>query len=367
MIRNINNLRDKEQIIENEALVFGKSHELIQEYAKYINYDNTFGLFSESGLLKSSLSIYPRKMYSQGMHYESMGIGHVATRPEYRMEGNMKKLLQYVLNYGYENNYDIGMLYPYKYELYKGSGFRIGEYSQRIEIALDKFICKEEKGKLIKFTKNKQDIVNELHLKYIQYIEAGDMDDPSFLEKDCGRIFRYFWVNGNEKIKSYIEFIVDDNQSINIEKFFFFDDEGIQGMLGILSSLAERYNKLIWEIPYGINIYEYISGVENVLIQNKVKMLVRIINLEGLISKIVYNYKDIVINVTDGIIQNNNGNFLLSSNGNKKLLFDHNSIDIKMDISELTSMLFDCYKKAIKKNDLAFNDITIKMYSENFF
>lgn len=370
MFRKIYSINDKKQIIENERISFGKSRENNLDYQKYIDTNNTFGIFNLQGDLKSSLSIYPRNIISNNINLRVLGIGHVATRPEFRNQGNMKKILEQVLVYGWNNNYDVSILYPYSCALYQSTGFRICEYCHRIELDLEQLKQIEPQGRMEKCDSRQVDSVNKIYKKYIKFLNRGEIKKNVLYEEKNEREVRFFWRNKKKIRKSFIEFVLDNEKNIKINKFYYFDNEGLYGMLGAMRVFAGRYKRLIWDIPDGININACISKLENVEIVTKVKTMIRIINLEKLLLKIPYNYKkDMYLEVIDPIIKENTGIYRLSKNGNKKIDKKSSAIQaISMNIEELTSILFEENKGVnYRKNETRWNKLQLQIHIEQYF
>jgi predicted acetyltransferase len=94
-------------------------------------------VLEEDGEIKTQLRIiYPRLWLGQGT-VAMAGITSVATPPEYRRQGHLKKLLTAVLHDLHESGYGISTLYPFSFPFYKKFGYEQASTRKNISVKID--------------------------------------------------------------------------------------------------------------------------------------------------------------------------------------------------------------------------------------
>ena len=126
---------------------------------------------NEAGKMVASLVVLPHDVYFDGQIVKSGGIGGVASLPEHRRGGNIRKLFELIMNDMYDEDYTFSYLYPFSFTYYRMFGYELGTTNLAIEVDVDKLFKYKQKGHAEVFEKDTDptDIVaiyNEFAKKY---------------------------------------------------------------------------------------------------------------------------------------------------------------------------------------------------------
>lgn len=94
------------------------------DFHYWIEHSTTLGAYDDKKVV-GQLLILPLNMTVHGVHYKMGGIGFVATYPEYRQQGIMKRLMTEALKKMRDNGQTISVLAPYSVSFYRYFGWEL--------------------------------------------------------------------------------------------------------------------------------------------------------------------------------------------------------------------------------------------------
>lgn len=241
--------------------------------------------------------------YSILLHHskiDAFALSGVATEPEYRGQGLAGSLIKYALNKAYKLGYDFSFLYPFQYEYYQKFGYNLSYNKHKY-----KTVCIEK------------EVVSKLVLCDMFSLDEFAKIYARFVEHKNGFVLRnvqYFGVHMKE--------LQCDN---NIFCFIIGDKKGYFAINSVENTIEELAfeGKLETALKEITNYYKKSLTFENLyeidsMISTKEKhCMARVVSVQRLLEKIKINDADILVNITDDIIEENNGVWHISSSGGK--------------------------------------------------
>ena len=225
----------------------------------------TWGYFS-GGKMVSCITDIPYAMRFDGHNTGMTGIGGVASLPETRHGGKIRKIFESLLREEYENGTEFSSLNPFSHSFYRMFGYEL--CNDRNEVTIQSSVFKKLKpsGRFEQhFPGDPTDILQKIHEQYIadinQTILRNHWDDDlawkmfthSSPYKDD--IFTYIWHDEKDNPRSYISFrreMQDGGAVLFIREIVFTDGEALQNALAFFSLLSFR--EFRWEAPTFIPI-----------------------------------------------------------------------------------------------------------------
>lgn len=124
IIRSLNPEDMKESMrLSQFAFQFELAPEELKERLARLKPEEAWGMFTEDGELAAKLTLLPLEAYIGGQALPMGGIAGVATWPEYRRGGLVKRLLQHALTVMKERGQTVSFLHPFQFEFYRRFGW----------------------------------------------------------------------------------------------------------------------------------------------------------------------------------------------------------------------------------------------------
>lgn len=262
------------------------------------------------------------------------GIGGVASLPQYRRMGGIRKCFESALPDMYKNGYEFSYLYPFSTAYYRKFGYELCCEKIRYQIklsavpsfSLDGNCFLLEKGS--NFLEDIKQIYKVWQNKYNMMVINEDYEyawvENSNPSKDQHFTYIYKTLDGTPK--GFITFQKVDNgtvRNINCSRLMFTDLEGFKGLMNLMRSLASDHEFLTFVLPTDQSIVplfpEWSMGAgKRELLHSG---MVRVINVEKVLTMAKYKGDgDIVIEVSDAIIPQNNNRFYINYKDGEALL-----------------------------------------------
>lgn len=358
-------IASKEQItkvLENEAISFMTNMEAYDEYRKYINKENTFGLFDDETLY-SSLSIFPYYANLNNNALPIWGIGHVATFPEYREKGYFKILMKSVFKDAVRKGIPAVSLFPYCYELYRNLGFIELFWTSSIQTVLEN-IKDIKNGQLFSCNMDLCHQLQELYSCYIKDKNGCEIRNLNFWKRYLmdNSFHTYIWYDNRGKSKGYVMFeIVEEMENrckvLKIKEIIYDSEITLSSMLGQLKKWYPRVKMINWSGIGDVYLPRYFKQIRNQTVASQITTMFRVIDIKKAIQCWNLDVDNLrtIIKVNDKFCEWNSEPFELTIN-NGKAYFMHTTLapEIEMNIETFTQMYFGAisYEEALNNCEI---------------
>lgn len=292
----------------------------------------------------------------RGSWIKMAGMTRVACRPEYRRQGYITKLFQFVFKKIHEQNFLVSVLYPFVFSFYQNLGYGQADSLHVYTIKSSDIIQEPVSNRVIveDFDPNYKRC-QPLYKRLSQQID-GLVKRPASVWKNLDS---WDWK------KHGFQFICQDSQGrdvgylllrferknqdypfpfLGVREIVYFDSETKQAFLNFLAN-HDSQREYIKLVPFEFNLLPYLKSPrmkENQVIANS---MFRVIDVEQLLPRLKYREdinERITIDLEDPATQCpwNNGVFTLEvENGNGKIITQSSSDSLRMGIKAFSQVL----------------------------
>ncbi|MHA1983465.1 MAG: GNAT family N-acetyltransferase [Candidatus Hodarchaeales archaeon] len=320
--------------------------EILKKYVSPLTY---FGMF-DGDVLASSLIIIHFFQKIRGYTFSMAGVAGVATKPEYRRKGLVRKLFDEAFSFCLKEKMPISTLYPFKYSYYEQFDYvwvddliiLTGNVSDIKKIETKDYTVEEEKSyekaiaRVKPLYKQFYDNVNGL-------IERSKSNNVFERRLDKGYFF--FSKNNTGKDTGYIVLRFNDEETISVREVIALDKQTRQNLWNFISLHKDqrKYYKISDYYPHSIQSYPYIKEPREISHKVIANSMLRIVNVQDVLENIAYpnNTESIDFELNDEICKWNNGcwNLTVEKGIGKIKKIDKTGLNTKIDNKGLALLL----------------------------
>ena len=138
---------DFSEALHLNAVSYNQTSDLAITASTSEDLKNAFGLF-ENGRLCSAMISHEQRIFFEGSTMPVAGIGNVATYPEHRRKGYVRKLFNYLFPRMREQGQVFSMLFPFSYPYYRAFGYELGYSKNQYTLPLSQLKPNTTQGSL---------------------------------------------------------------------------------------------------------------------------------------------------------------------------------------------------------------------------
>lgn len=317
----------------------------------------------EDNLLAAKLHIVPYHININSQRWKMGGLAGVATYPEFRRNGYVKRLIIKALERMQQEEQIVSLLHPFDIGFYRKFGWEVFTENRKLHIEKkDLKFLESQHGSIKRFTK-------EYHHPDIEGIYAQFSNNYTGMlvrEGDWwknhvygdGQVAVYY--DKRNEAKGYILFEVKD-QNMDIQEFVALNHESRCGLWNFIC----QHDSMVHSITILTSNHELLPYI---LHQPKIKMeitpyfMARIVDAKQCLEKYQFNGSDnkVFIHLEDEYATWNNGSYLVG-NGEVQVFKDKPGSKcvqppkrgVRMDINSLTALVFG-YKRPTELYELGY-------------
>ncbi len=274
-----------------------------------------FGTFTDDNILISQIECGFKTCAYGKNNLKCAAVGGVASRPEYRRLGGVRKTFNAVFEHALNNNCAISILYPFSISYYRKFGYETilkhlnvtcsFKSFENLERFSDVTLATEEHRE--KLSKIYETITNKCNIMFKR--ENGE----NFCLTPYNSM-KYTYFSDNGESVGYI--VISPNRPekiIKVDEIGFTDKFALLNLLGFLRTYDGNYDTVIFEkLPLNTPVLNFIDD-ENKLVERKILYngAARILDFEAVLKTNCYpNEKGkFSVKLTDKEIKKNNGIF----------------------------------------------------------
>ncbi len=221
-----------------------------------------YGAFEDDGktLMAIAECINFQNYFGRGM-LGCVGIGGVATKPEYRRRGGVRQIFKEIERVSAEKSWDIGILYPFSTAYYRLFGYEnVGPFVSA-KVPFNRLAHLERNCSVDLLEQDKLDAMLSLYNK----TAAGSR---LAFRRETGKYFgvepyktglnTYMWKNSDGEYRAYVTYTVDrPTNTVRVGEIGFIDRESLCGMLGFLRCYDGNQEFISFEkLPVNSPVFE---------------------------------------------------------------------------------------------------------------
>ena len=236
---------EKMHVTRIQSIVFGghpNEQEIRDQIAKgEYDSENIYGAIDETGRVLAGMEVLTYIMWFDGHKVPMYGIGGVASLPESRRQGNVRKIFEKVFDDIYEKGAVFSHLYPFSYDYYRKFGYEHAGSVRRYKLPLENARKLKNNGTAHEFVKG-YDNSDEVRGKLIEIYEAYASRHNMMVSRNEDRwngVFKvalfgadrlYYWRDTSGEIKSWVKF-KKEGDTMQVHDIAWLDHESMLGIL----------------------------------------------------------------------------------------------------------------------------------------
>ncbi len=366
MVLEIKELTEKDYIESLKLSMYAFQYKIPEERKasriEKIKNHQVLGVWEENNLA-AKLHIIPFHIYMSGQEWKMGGIAGVATYPEYRRNGYVKKLLIQALEKMRNDQQIVSLLHPFDIGFYRKFGWEVFTENKKMLIdRKDLTFLNAQQGTIKRYTKEShhpdiESVYVQFSKKYMGML-VRDLKWWMNSVYDDGQIAVYF--NKRSEAQGYVLYETKD-QKMDVQELVALTQEARLGLWNFIC----QHDSMVETVSILTSDHELLPFI---LHQPKIKMevtpyfMARIVDAEQCLQKYLFNdvTEKIFLHIEDEYAPWNNGSYLLA-NGEVTVYKDKPGSScvqppqrgVRLDINTLTALIFG-YKRPTELFELGY-------------
>lgn len=254
-----------------------------------------------------------------------IGIGGVATLPEYRRQGAIRSIMQRVLSDARSRGYVFSYLYPFSYRFYHKFGFDIGCHRHELIIPMKELAHHATNGKMRAAGLKDLADFEAIYHQYARKINGAVLRTGNrwkmLLDKNPALDLRwtYIWSDEKGRDRAYVIYERQDNPQatspdghfLKVVDWAAVDQPALQALLGFLTTFSPQYQAVAINLPVHIPADSLLQEMSAVQIRRSTNGQVRVLHVEEALRRLTMpswlNEQSFTLRVTDAFLPENSG------------------------------------------------------------
>jgi len=356
--------------VQGIAFSFEVNEKDIREQIKKGEYnsDETYGAIDENGRVLAGMESLTYTMWFDGHKVPMYGIGGVASLPEIRRQGNIRKLFEKVFDDIYESGAVFSHLYPFSFDYYRKFGYESCGATKKYTLQLKPARRLKNNGNVYEFEKDgkAKDRLIEIYEIYASkhnlMLSRSENRWNDVFNIDPFKVERvYYWQDSDNNIKSWVKFKRKDD-TVEIRDIVWVDHESMLGIfqfVGMFEGTAEKMTfraspefvpDFYWNDLYDIQIENQWMGMNRVVNAKRAFELMKKPDGSGKFS----------IKINDGFAKWNNNTYIIEYSGGECSVNITNNSQADAEVNEraLMQMILGVYEpeQILSRDDVQINN-----------
>lgn len=307
----------------------------------------------------STFTSIPYRANFDGHSMLMMGIGGVATLPQYRRRGGVRSCFEKALPDMYDQGATFSYLYPFSTAYYRKFGYELGCQRDEYRLLL-RSMPKVPVGGYCKLLESGVNLKEEIRQVYTAWQNKYNMmtidEDIEYQWVDKAnpfkdKVYTYLYNDDDHNPLGYVTFAIkieDGSRNLDCTRFCFSSVKGFYGLLNLLISLASDHEYAILRLPTDIELGPLLPewSFGNVLQKREQFGMVRVVNVQKALTMArMRGTGSIVLDITDEQIQQNNARFEVEFFNDKatNVQSTEKPADLSMKIQDFSSLIVGRY------------------------
>ncbi len=306
----------------------------------------------EDGRIIANLQLPRYEASFDGGIYGMWGIGAVATLPQYRKGGSIRKIFEVALKEMYDEGQLFSYLYPFRSDFYRKFGYELGAYLSTYTYQSANCRALPQTGS-VRQAQTDADWEN-IKCIYNEYICDKNMavsrNEANWAGKrkqtpEKDRTYAYIWHNDAGKAQGYMVTRhspwENGKRILTAAEFCFTTAESFHGLLAFSGVFSSDYTHFRFTVPAGLNIRHLLTENTSTEVTTSTYGMSRVVNVQKVLE--VAKYKgdgSFTVAVKDAHIAQNNGtyNVTFGKNGTSVTKTDAPA-DLECEINMFTALI----------------------------
>ena len=320
-----------------------------------LHWDSRWAAFEDDDrTMMATFCVIPWRANFDGHAVTMGGIGGVASLPQYRRGGAIRRCFEAALPDMYERGMVLSYLYPFSNAFYRKFGYEIACDEARWRVKLSLLPSLDAPGRWAMQEKGADltaDIraIDEVRARRYNCAIFGGDTEYLWTEKDpfVTREYVYVYYDAAGRPSAYAAIRARPGQELECARCCFNDRAGLEGLLALLRRYAADHSHAVIPMPVDVDpraiFPEFSFGtVERSLVQ---RGMVRVVNVERALALArTKGEGTLVVRVADGQIPRNDGTFEVrfAPGAENEVRRTDAAPDVELSIQDFSRLLVGC-------------------------
>lgn len=321
---NIRSIRPEEEIkaLQVQSVAFSKGINFDTVEIDEEGYENIRAAFNDDGVLFACMRIIPMMVHFNNEIIQLGGVGDVATLPEYRRRGGIRRLMQASLAEMRERGMWLSYLFPFSIPYYRQFGYETCMYKTKAVIPTAAFQQFSTPGTVRAYYPGEDDsIIRQLYNAFSsQYNFMAVRDDAlwkSHLQTEPygNDYYTYIYSDQTGTPRAYISFaakkLAPYTFDMEIAELIWTTPQGLRGIFTFLKGFSSHFGNVLWDAPNDLDIKSLFQDSTQIQCEQQECGMARIVDFEQLMVNCKAPAGDgaFTIQIVDPFLEWNNASF----------------------------------------------------------
>ncbi len=345
-MKEIKRVREESELLETQLLheysfQYTLSNDQRQSRIQFLQNNEVWGEY-ENEELQSKLNLLHHIVWIEGKEFNMGGIAGVATWPEHRRKGSVKRLLKQSLISMREQGMTISYLHPFEFSFYRQFGWEWISTLKEITFKREDLQFLSQTSGYIKrgLERDNIDLLNQLYEKYAKRYN-GTLKRSAFwwdysVLKGGFKAAAYFSDEG--EATGYLLYKIE-NKELIVQEFIGLDHESRIGLWNFIAQHDSMVQLIKLELQEDDPLLYFLENpkVNQLLISY---FMGRIVDVENFLrTAVVQSDEKLILHVTDSFAEWNEGTYEIFQGEVAKTALSNTTSGISMNIDTLTAWL----------------------------
>lgn len=326
-----------------------------------------YGSVDEDGKLASQIMATPFKVDLLGTQYDMVGIGFVASYPEYRSQGRVDRIMGRILQDCYEKGVELSYLAPFSYPFYRRYGYELTFERAVYDVPASEWPDSQKvAGKVVRVAWNvAKDQIAKIYQQCGRHHKGGVLREGWWLDYKfvLRRDYTYaLYYNETNEVEGYLIYQIQHGV-LTIAEWTYLSNEAFCSLNRFIASHNGSVAKIQFDTGYDGSNLQFLTTTPLQSFSVRPEMMTRVVDVEKFLRKYPFTNhtgtNEIVLEIEeDRYCPWNTGGYSLAMSDDKMTIKKLESewsgeVDVKMSIQHF-AQLFMGYKSA---EELAFHHL----------
>ncbi|SDJ99974.1 GNAT family N-acetyltransferase [Sediminibacillus albus] len=302
----------------------------------------------EGEQLAAKLHIHPLACYIGGKPFEMGGIGAVATWPEYRRQGLVKKLLSQALSDMKQHGQTLSFLHPFSFPFYRKYGWELCFANRHYSIPIEKLSIDWGGQGYVKRVQNDVQLLHSIYSRFAKQYNGMLVRDEKWWQQRVltGKVQTAIAYDHLQQADGYVIYHVKNN-IFTVEELAYNSLNGWKVLMQFIANHDSMAEKVEMAVPEDDQLPLFIEE-PRFLQEIKPYFMARIVDLPRFLNEYPFMETEnkLLLQVEDAFLPENSGVFQLTDNGFVRKPLNPEQPGVFCSIQQLTSMLLG-YKRPL--------------------
>ncbi len=329
---------------------------------------NYIAHFNDEGVITACMELPAYQMRYDGHWVPMVGVGGVASLPEYRQGGAVRQLMQATLREMVDSGAVFSALYPFSHRYYRKFGYELSQLLLEYELPTEALSQFRYRGKARMVQPGRDaaalSAIFDAHYgRYNMQVQRDDKRWADLIGKDPYKDRCYTYLLEDEAGPcAYVSLSAEDGQDNekigNVREIGYVKPQGLTDVLGLLYRLEAQYKKLRIRLPDDVPLAALLDESYDLTPTWRQHIMARVIRVQRALElKQHTDGADYTLRVRDDGIPENDCAFHVRCDGGKvsvEKAQDREDIDLTVDVYTMTQLLlgFLSIDEALYKPDV---------------